>query len=331
MVSQKEVESSNALINDATTSPRVAVFVGGTSGIGKYTLEALVKTGASLRIYLIGRPSSSEKTQQHIKELNSINPKAEILWTEGEITLLSESQRVCNVIKTKESRLDLLFLSVGYAPFHGRVETTEGIEIVQSLEYYCRMVFIFHLLPLLNNAEAGRVVSVLGGGMERITSIDLEDFDLKRPGNFGAIKAQGQYITMHTMALDKLARENPEVTFIHSWPGWVNTGNIRRGSGPILSWFAWLIFEPIIGLFAIRDADSGQRHLFQSTSAYYGGRGIPWKGKEGINTLEKTEDGLFLVNYKCDCTPNAKVMPVLREKALDKVWNHTQQVLRPYL
>jgi 2-phosphoglycerate kinase len=46
MVSYNEIRASNALINDAM-APRIAVFVGGTSGIGKLTIRALVATGAS--------------------------------------------------------------------------------------------------------------------------------------------------------------------------------------------------------------------------------------------------------------------------------------------
>lgn len=331
MVSYEEIQASNALINDAT-APRVAVFVGGTSGIGKFTVRALVATGASMRIYLVGRKSSEERMHAFIQELHAINSKAELIWTEGEVALLAETKRVCEAIKSKESRVDLLFLTAGYAPFGTRRETAEGLEIAQSLEYYSRMLFILHLLPLLGQAEAPKIVSVLGGGLERAT-IELDDLDLKKPGNFGGIKAQTQYAAMNTTTLEKLANDNPNVTFIHSWPGWVNTGNVRRGSDPnsIWAWFVWLILEPLIGLFAFSDEESGQRHLFQSTSAAFGGRGVPWKGKPGINSLEKPTDGLFLVNLKCECTPNAKVMPFLREKALGKIWDHTQEVLRPYM
>jgi len=331
MVSYKEIQASNALIDDATV-PHVAVFVGGTSGIGKFTVRALVATGASVRIYLIGRKSSEERMHAFIQELRVINPKAEVIWTEGEVALLAETKRVCEAIKSKESRVDLLFLTAGYAPFGTRRETAEGLEVAQSLEYYSRMLFVLHLLPLLGEAEAPKVVSVLAGGLERAT-IDLDDLDLKKPGNFGGVKAQGQYVAMNTTTLEKLANDNPNVTFIHSWPGWVNTGNVRRSSDPnsIMAWFVWLILEPLIGLFGFSDEESGQRHLFQSTSAAFGGRGVLWKGKPGINSLEKPANGLFLVNYKCDCTPNAKVMPLLREKALGKIWDHTQEVLRPYL
>lgn len=197
MVSYKETQASNARISEST-APQVAVFAGGTSGIGKYTVKALVSTGAGMRIYLVGRKSSEERMKTVIEELQAINPRAEIIWTEGEISLLSETKRVCDIVKSKESRVDLLFLTAGYAPFGGRKETAEGIETSQSLEYYSRILFALHLLPLLDKAEAPRVVSVMAGGFEK-TSIDLDDLDLKRPGNFGSIKAQVQYGTMNSM------------------------------------------------------------------------------------------------------------------------------------
>jgi NAD(P)-dependent dehydrogenase (short-subunit alcohol dehydrogenase family) len=334
MVSYKDIQASNALINDAT-APRVAVFVGGTSGVGKLTIQALVATGASMRIYLVGRKSSEERTLVFIEGLHKINPKAEIIWTEGEVALLIETKRVCQIIKHKESHIDLLFLTTGFAPFGTRKETDEGIEISQSLVYYSRMLFIIHLLPLLEKAEAPRVVSVLGGGMEWST-IDLDDIDLKKPGNFGTVKNHMHYGAMTTTTLEKLSNDNPNVTFIHSRPGWVNTGNVQRGLDPdspnsVMAWFVWLILEPLIGLLSFRDEESGQRNLFQSTSAAFGGHGVPWKGKPGMNSLEKPENGLFLVSPKCNCTPNAKVVRSLREKVLGKVWDHTQEVLQPYL
>ena len=331
MVSYEEIQASNALINDAT-APQVAIFAGGTSGVGKSTIEALVGTGVSVRIYLVGRKSSGERMHAFIQDLHAVDPKAEVIWTEGEISLLAETKRICEVIKTKESRVDLLFLTAGYAPFSGRKETAEGLEIAQSLEYYSRMLFVLQLLPLLNAAQAPRVVSVLAGGLERGT-MHIDDMDLKKPGNFGAITAQVQYASMNTMTLEQLANDNPNMTFIHSYPGWVNTGNSRRGQEPnsIMYWFVRIILEPIVALFSLSHDESGQRHLFESTSAAFGGRGVQWKRKPAINSLELPANGLFLVNYKCDSTPNAKVVSLLREKALSKIWSHTQKVLRPYL
>jgi hypothetical protein len=81
---------------------------------------------------------------------------------------------VCDAIKSKESLVDSLCLTAGYAPFGTREETAEGLEIAQSLEYYLRMLFILHLLPLLEKAEAPKVVSVLAGGMESAT-VDVDE------------------------------------------------------------------------------------------------------------------------------------------------------------
>ncbi|OAK93967.1 hypothetical protein IQ06DRAFT_298711 [Phaeosphaeriaceae sp. SRC1lsM3a] len=332
MVAYTDIQASNALIND-DNAPRVAVFVGGTSGVGHYTIKALVATGTSLRIYIIGRKSAEERTKAFTDELQVLNPRAELVWLEGEVTLLAESKRLCETIKSKERHVDLLFLTTGYTPFGSRDETTEGIDISQSLTYYTRMLFIMHLLPLLQKAEAPRVVGVHAGGMER-DAIDLDDIDLKKPGSFGMMSAQGHACVMNTLTMEKFATENPHVTFVHSMPGWVATGNVWRGvhdPNSFIGWFVWLLLAPLIGVFSFSEETAGQRNLFVATSALFGGRGVPWQGKAGVNTLNKQENGLFLGGWKNDATNNSKVISSLRARAQEPVWKHTLEVLDPYL
>lgn len=327
MVSYTEILSSNALITTSTTPLRVAVFVGGTSGIGKLTIRALVATGTPIKIYLLGRKPSQSRTLPFIKELHTLNPKAEIIFIEAEVSLLADVKRVCSLISSLESKIGLLFLSAGFAPWGGqRKETAEGHEVAQALEYYSRMLFILRLLPLL---DSGRVVSVLGGGMETTYFLDMEDWELKKEGNFTIWRARPQYIGMNTIMLDRLAKENPNVTFIHSLPGAVDTGNVRRGwdGKSILGWAFIRFIEGVNWLVAFSDEESGQRHLFQSTSAAFGGRGVPWSGEAG----RATAGGLFLVSNKCDCTPNTKVVDQLRDKGQEKLWGHTMEILGPYL
>ncbi|KAI5468177.1 hypothetical protein BGZ63DRAFT_410904 [Mariannaea sp. PMI_226] len=332
MVSYKEIKASNARIcND--TAPHIAVFVGGTSGIGQLTIKALVSTGACARIYLVGRKSSRDSTNVFIQEMRAINPEAEIIWTEGEVSLLSEAARACEAIKRAEAHVDLLFLTTGYAPFGARTETTEGVEISQSLRYYTRILFTLELLPLLNQAENPRVVSVGAGGLES-AAIDVADLDLKKPGSFGPVNAHILSAGMNTMALEKLANDNSHITFIHSTPGWVNTGNVWRGldaTSWAMSWVVRLILNPLIYMLSFSDEESGQRHLYQCTSAAFGGRGIPWHGRQALNSNDKPDNGLFLVGSKCGSSPNGRTLSTLRGEAQEKIWSHTQNVLQPYL
>lgn len=58
--------------------------------------------------------------QPFLDNLHTINTKSDLIWVEAEASLLSEVTRVCKFIKTKEEKVDLLFLSAGYAPFAGR-------------------------------------------------------------------------------------------------------------------------------------------------------------------------------------------------------------------
>jgi NAD(P)-dependent dehydrogenase (short-subunit alcohol dehydrogenase family) len=122
MVTLTEVQASNGQL-DKTTCPRVAVFVGATSGIGRATLTRLMmatKGKFSSKVYLVRRRQSAKRTDALLDSLRAINPAAEVISIEGEVALLSEVQRICNEIKAKESSLDLLYNSAGYVPFGGR-------------------------------------------------------------------------------------------------------------------------------------------------------------------------------------------------------------------
>ena len=165
----------------------------------------------------------------------------------------------------------------------------------------------FQLLPLLGASPLARVISVLGGGLETTHLIDLDDLDLKTPANFTVYRARLQYIAINTLMLDKLA--SARIPILHSstrCPGAVNTGNVRRGwdVNSVVGGAFTRAVEFLTWLAGFSDDESGQRHLFESTTAAFGGRGVPWTGKPGITTT----GGLFLVNNKCDCTPNAKVV-----------------------
>ena len=120
MVSISEVKASNARISK-DTAPHTAVFTGGTDGIGKATLTRLVATKLAIRVYIIGRNSKTHTP--FLDELRKSNDQADIIWLEGQISLLSETKRLCDIIKARETSIDILFMSAGFIALGERTGT----------------------------------------------------------------------------------------------------------------------------------------------------------------------------------------------------------------
>ncbi|KAI4647082.1 uncharacterized protein J4E78_009057 [Alternaria triticimaculans] len=334
MVHLSKIKESNAQI-DEETAPRIAVFVGGTSGIGKITLGAVAKLGTKFKAYVVGRGESKAAFQPFIEELHTANPNASIIWVEGQVTLLSEVKRICDHIKKLETAIDLLFLTTGYVPFFGR--ETEGLDISQVLEFYARFCFTQNLLPLLRASDRARVISVRAGGMETDWFFKPDDLLLEAPGAFGGMTTMIHMINMTTLSLERLAGipENNNIVFIHASPGSVRTGNLFRGfkEGSWGSWAAWMFMDPVIRIMTYREEEAGERYVYQITSAAFGGKGVPLREgvAEGKNTVGQKDGGLFLIWHTCETTLNEKPLARLRASgAQDKVWAKTQEIVGPH-
>jgi NADP-dependent 3-hydroxy acid dehydrogenase YdfG len=126
MVNLSTITTNNDALRNSSAR-HVAVFVGGTAGIGKLTLAEMSDLGMNLKVYVIGRKSSYAAFKAHSDALCAKNPDTEIVWIEGEVSLLAEVKRVCGEIKKREERVDLLFMTTGYAPFGGRESTSHNI------------------------------------------------------------------------------------------------------------------------------------------------------------------------------------------------------------
>ncbi|KAH6689486.1 hypothetical protein F5X68DRAFT_260167 [Plectosphaerella plurivora] len=334
MVAINEIKVANAKLT-ASTVPRVSVFVGGTSGIGKATIKRLASTGFPVKIYVVGRKSTRPAMEPFLDELRTANPKADLVWAEGEIALLSEVKRICRDIEAAESSVDLLFLSAGYAPLGGtRNDTPEGLETTHALQYYGRILFTLHLLPLLRASSNPRVMSILAGCFLS-GSIDNDDINLDKPGAFGGFASQARIGTLNTVGFDQLAadKDNAGITFIHSWPGAVNTGNMARYWKPsTFSFFPWTeLMKPLFFFMGVSHEDSAEKHLYQATTGTFGGDGPKVDGVKAANTAGSQGRGLYLLDDKCEVSYNAKTLDNLRAKSQAAVWAKTTEILKPYL
>lgn len=121
-ISLQAARSANAAA--AKEKPLTAVFTGGTSGIGEFTIRALaVHYGQSkqpLRLYLVGR--NSDAAANIFADCRKICPDGDFRFIQaGDLSLLRDVDKACKEVERLETELavkseraaciDLLFMS----------------------------------------------------------------------------------------------------------------------------------------------------------------------------------------------------------------------------
>ena len=111
MVALSEVQSSNARIASTLPTRLVAVFIGGTSGIGEYTLKQFAKHACEPHIYIVGR--SQEAADRITAECRKTNADGQYFFLRADTSLIRNVDDVCQHIRSKEKAVNILFLSTG--------------------------------------------------------------------------------------------------------------------------------------------------------------------------------------------------------------------------
>ena len=111
MVNLTDTRLSNAKLK-AYDSGLVAVFVGGTSGLGETAARQFAASTDRPKIYLLGRNETAAK--RTTGELSQINPGGTFNFLKVDASLLGNIDAVCEKIKQKEHHINLLVLSQGY-------------------------------------------------------------------------------------------------------------------------------------------------------------------------------------------------------------------------
>ncbi|GIC92423.1 uncharacterized protein Aud_008889 [Aspergillus udagawae] len=340
MTSLAVIRASNSQLTGATI-PSIAVFVGATSGIGRATLTQLVHKGFPMKAYIVGR--NERDFQPLLSELRASNKAADLIFLEGQISLMAETKRLTDEILRRETHIDLLFLSSGFLPFLGRQETSEGLELSTAVGYYSRQIFIRRLLPLLRAASKSddsqsppRIMNVLGTGVET-ANLYLDDLELKQPGHFSVQSYAAHSATMTSLVLKRLAEqpENKKVVFIHHHPGLVSTDIFKKSWGD-----QWDEGKAKMGPNASADIsratteEAGARSIYVITSSKYGGKGVSLsEGQTQGTTVKGTADGsLFCVGDKLETLRLDGLLDTLeRNGASDVVWSKTNELIGKFL
>ncbi|KAL8907694.1 MAG: hypothetical protein Q9207_001263 [Kuettlingeria erythrocarpa] len=324
MVSLSEVESSNSCIASALPQGLVAVFVGATSGIGEYSVKQFVEHARQPRIYFVGR--SQEAGKRITAECQKLNSSGQYTFIQADTSLIRNVDNVCRNIMSEVKAVNLLFISTGTLLSH--TETAEGLHFATSVVYYSRARFIVNLLPLLRRApHLRRVVTVLGAGKEGpITTNDFQAWKVPM------LSQRGHVSSMTTLSLEALAKEAPEVSFVHNFPGVVKTNLARGGEGPAV-FVLKQVFKVLNPILAMSNRECGERQTFLATSARYPSKdaaanGVPLVGDLAVarGTDGQSGSGVYSVDAN-GISAGARVEALLAqfrdEGLVERVWEHT--------
>ncbi|KAL2060993.1 hypothetical protein VTL71DRAFT_9045 [Oculimacula yallundae] len=337
MVALDIVHASNARLRELGPG-LVALFVGGTSGVGEYTLKAFVKHTDSPRVYLVGR--SETAADRIIKECEGLNKDGKVEFIKADVSELAEVDRACKAIQQKEKSINLIFQTPGNSNMRGRDESPEGLDRKQTLNFWARMRFISNLLPQLRSASSNapnfaRSVSLLGAGNSYGT-IDLQDIELKK--SFSAYKNAAHTIIMNDFMAEQYGAREPGITFMHTEPSIVNTGFSREL--PLWARIATKAITPLLYPFFVSAEETGERQLFHATSSMYPpakpapgasfASGVPLPTALSVLTGAngKAGSGGYLVSWKGEQAKKAKLSGLNQEEVSKTIWEKTAEVFR---
>ncbi|KAK3391238.1 hypothetical protein B0H63DRAFT_390099 [Podospora didyma] len=334
MVNLSEIRQANAALKTATApNGLTAVVVGGTAGIGRAFLTSLATATTNPKIYIVGR--KPDVLSSIVADLKTLNATGTYIPVEtGDLTLVAVAHQTAQKILTGEAggKIDILFLSPGYITFSSREESSEGLDKALAVRFYSRMRFILDLLPLLEAKNASRpfparVVTVLAGGSE--ATIFPDDLGLKEPAHQGVVTTAGIATTYTTMFLEQLAARHTQVSFVHTYPGFVRGTNLFKSEhlGGLTRFLLNWMFMPALGrLMSISASESGERHLFIATDASFTPAGVMRADAAAVGSNGKIGSGAYIVgeNAESKAAASERVMKPYREKAVDVlVYEHT--------
>jgi len=241
----------------------VALFVGGTSGVGQALAQAFAcVTNGNAHIILCGRnrAAASDIIASFPRPTisSSTGPLHEFM--ECDASLMRNVQSTTSTLLTRLPKLNFLVLSPGIMSVKSRTETTEGIDRKMALHYYARWKFTKDLMPLLQKAkdmgEPASVMSILGAGYGG--PINIDDLGLK--STYSVANAALVTVAYNDMMMKSFSEQNPGIGFTHMNPGPVKTSLLKNSDVP-MKCIANRVLLPLANALTTSPEDAGEYML----------------------------------------------------------------------
>lgn len=205
------------------TSSLLIVITGATNGLGRIAAGDLARQGARLAI----TARSQAKADETRAEILAHTPNAEIDVFLADFTRLADTHRVAAEIAARYDHIDVLINNAGIHAFEPRI-TPDGLPEMIAVNYLTPFILTNTLLPLLQLAPAGRVVTVASEASRRHGTLSLPG-DLTDTTAFtarGSSEPYGKSKLLDIMFSSMLARRLADTTVTANCldPGFNTTG-----------------------------------------------------------------------------------------------------------
>lgn len=217
----------------ADMSGKRVLVTGGSAGIGYETARALARAGADVTI-----ASRHQGRITDAAETLSADAGRPVTAMRMDLADLDSIRAFAERFAGNGDRLDVLVNNAG-AWNPRRRETIDGIERTWAVNHLGPFLLTSLLMPLLQRAEAGRIVTVASGA-HNYASLDFADLELTN--GYAAARAYGQSKLANIMFTYALARrlEGSGITANCLHPGLVATRFFRFVPvlGPLMHWLS---------------------------------------------------------------------------------------------
>lgn len=203
-----------------SSSPRVAMITGATSGIGLATARALARSGA--RLHLVAR--NADKAEAMRLQLQAETGNADLhVWT-GDLARQADIHRIADAFLASGSPLHLLVNNAGIVNARWR-ESPDGIEETFAVNHLAYFLLTERLRPRLVDSAPARIVSTASAAHSFVRGMDFEDPEWRRR-RYQVLPIYGQSKLCNILWTRELSRQlrGSGVTANCLHPGAVGTG-----------------------------------------------------------------------------------------------------------
>ena len=206
---------------------KLAVIIGGTSGVGKHT--AIDLANQNYHVIIVG--SRADKGRQAQADISQATGNQAVQLALADLSTKTGVQQFTHQLAAMTDHIDILLNSIGVM-LPERHLSADGYDLNLVLNYLTHFWTIQALLPLLKHSDQARILLV--GALPFVINhakVSLPDFDAPATSKYNAMTVTAQATAARvllTLALsERLTATNVTINIFH--PGYVPDSNFGAG------------------------------------------------------------------------------------------------------